>query len=163
MEPIWQIMYLTWQRFRFNSHFLFWHLVIFQSEKVIGYLIHPSLSSLVHTAMHFKIMNHYLPRFHHSFHPWKCKQIERRAFPLAKNWPSIELQLNALRWVLWVHRVLWEDNCLKKMFGTLPSSQKLFKFYADTQEIIDEVQMFYVEDKSGITGLLSSSTGDKEW
>ena len=51
------------------------------------------------------------------------------------------------------------------MFGTLPSSLKLFKFYADTQEIIDdpEVQMFYVEDKSGITVLLSSSTGDKEW
>ena len=51
------------------------------------------------------------------------------------------------------------------MFGPLPSSPKLFKFYADTQEIIDdpEVQMFYVEDKSGITGLLSSSAGDKEW
>ena len=50
------------------------------------------------------------------------------------------------------------------MFGTLPSSPKLFKFYAHTQEIVDdpEVQFFYVDDKSGITGLLSSSTGDKE-
>ena len=50
------------------------------------------------------------------------------------------------------------------MFGTLPSSPKLFKFYADTQEIVDdpEIQMFYVEDKSGITGLLISSTGDEE-
>ena len=50
------------------------------------------------------------------------------------------------------------------MFGTLLSSPKLFKFYADTQEILDdpEVQMFYLEDKSGITGLLSSSTADEE-
>ena len=119
---------------------------------------------IVHAAKHFKIISRYLPRFHHSFNQLKCKQIERRAFPLAKNWPSIELHLNALRRVLWVHRVLCEDSCFNKMFGTLPSSPKLFKFYADTQEIVDdpEVQMFYVEDKSGITGLLSSSTGDKE-
>ena len=76
----------------------------------------------------------------------------------------MELHLNALMLVLRVHRVLWEDSCFNKMFGTLPSSPKLFKFYADTQEIVDdqEVQMFYVEDKSGITGLLSSSTGDEE-